>query len=124
MRKEHFWEEPTPEEVKALAQNFSPRARSRGIFPCGIKVMRVGGEVASVAMNYKETGKWERWSFQLLPPKDISMSWSRMLEWIRPVIGDRACIEIFPREEEIVNTAPVRWFWIVQDEAVLTECSL
>lgn len=68
---------------------------------------------AMYAMRYIEPGIHERWGITLWPQRDIEVSWSTMIEWLRPLIGDRVAIEVYPRDSEIINTAPTRWFWIL-----------
>ena len=118
------WGIATEDEKRALDKNFSPSARKRGVLPSKIMVLRAEtGEILLSAMQYLEEGKWERWNIQRHPPEEITSSWSTILSWLRAVVGDKTMVEIFPIDAHIVNTAPVRWFWVMPD-GVFTYCNL
>ena len=113
------WSPATTEEISALARYRSKTALSRGVMPVAVYVERIfDGEIAAVAMKYVEEGKWERWSFRDLRdkwPEDTCLTWADFLAWTRHLIGDRVYIEVYPKDEDIVNTAPVRWVWVCPD---------
>lgn len=66
-----------------------------------------------LALQYLEDGKWERWGIRNVSENNIVSTWSQIMEWLRPLIGDNHAIEVYPREKETINTAPFRWFWII-----------
>lgn len=112
-----MWEPVTEREMEMLQVIFSKLSAARGVLPCKVMVVRDPnrsvGAFRRVAMQYIEKGKWERWGIRLQPPEDIRESWSTLCEWLRPLIGNRAAIEVYPRDEDIVNTAPTRWFFVL-----------
>lgn len=122
------WELATDSEREELHPSFQRSARHRGKFPDAVYVVRNRScRVCSSAMQYIEPGKWERWGIQMFPGADIECSWSTMLKRIRPLIGDRAAIEVYPRDSNIRNSAPIRWFWVVPGDELPPEfdlCSL
>lgn len=116
------WRLATLPECLKLRPQFSKLARKRGNNPEAIYVCDgVCGSLSHYAMQYKEPGKWERWGIRLMPEAEISVSWSVMLAWLRPLIGDRAVIEVYPRNHDIVNTAPARWFWVIPSSGLPPE---
>jgi hypothetical protein len=64
-------------------------------------------------MQYIEDGLYERWGIQNHPSSEIHETWSVLLSWLRPLIGDRHAIEIYPCDSQIIDTAPIRWFWVL-----------
>jgi len=126
------WSPATPEEREKLHKFFSRMSRKRGKLPDSVHVVRDPyGTITRSAIQYIETGKWERWGIQWHHfgmyeelSKDIRESWSTILEWLRPLIGDRAAIEVYPRESQIVNTASIRWFWVLPTANVPPEFNL
>ena len=113
---EQVWQPVTPREMELLHMCFSRSARHRGKLPDAVWVVRgESGNLIRSAMQYIEPGKWERWGLQQQPPSEIRESWSTVLSWLRPLIGNRAAVEVYPQDEEILNTAPIRWFWITPD---------
>jgi len=126
--KEIVWHSPTTAEEAALTHLYSRTAARRGVSPCEVRVRRNAvNKVHMVAFKYVEPGKWDRWSISYtfgrinpgvevearIPQPEITGSWSVVLSWLRPLVGDRAVIEVYPRDAAIVNTAPFRWFWVV-----------
>lgn len=119
------WEPMTDEEYDRFQHLFQRSARKRGKMPDAVYVMRdADGRFESSAMQYIEDGKWERWGLRVHPEADIVESWSTILTWIRPLIGDRTAIEVYPRDEYIINTAPIRWFWVVPTDDIPSEFDL
>jgi len=118
------WQLLEPEKHDTLYALCSPQARRRGNSPKAIYViLNAQNKITHVAMQYLENGKWERWSFRLVPDQEIKGTWSDMMRFIRPLIGDRACIEVYPRDCAVINTAPVRHFWILPN-GLPSFCSL
>jgi hypothetical protein len=117
------WLAATDEEQLALLPFFSRSRRRVNQLPDKVLVMRsLNGIIVRSAMQYIEPHKWELWGIQRHPedglPREIIESWSTVLEWIRPLIGDRAAIEVYPRDCQIINTAPIRWFWVIPGESL------
>ena len=112
------WEKADAYLHDVLLEKFQSRvARQRGNEPSLVFVKRTVGTsgIVYVAMQYCEPGKWERWMIRKTQQQEIHGSWSDMMDLLRPLIRDRAAIEIYPRETETVNHAPVRHFWILPD---------
>jgi len=119
------WEPMPDKDYGRLQHLFQRTARKRGKVPDAVYVIRnENGVMVRIAMQYIEPGKWERWGIRTHPPETIVESWSTLLEWLRPLIGDRAAIEVYPREECIINTAPFRWFWVVASDDLPSEFDL
>lgn len=109
-----IWEPATEKELTVLAYSFSRSARYRGKMPDAIYVRRNFAETIYMAAQlYREPGKWERWSIQKVPCVELRLSWSEILYLLRPLLGNRTAIEVYPRDEDIINTANARWFWVV-----------
>lgn len=121
-----LWTPVTGREYELLHKVFQrSRRRRRGKLPDAVYEMcNEAGVPTRVALQYIEPGKWERWGIQKRPPDDIVESWSTIMGWLRPLIGDRAAIEVYPRDEQVVNTAPFRWFWIVPTDELPKEFDL
>lgn len=110
------WEKVDPELYDSLEWAHSKVARQRGNKPQSIYILITRGKRFNhVACQYLEPGKWERWVIRRTHQQEIRGSWSDMMDLLRPLICDRAAIEIYPRETETVNHAPVRHFWILPD---------
>lgn len=110
-----IWDKATPEEIEQLKPYMSRVLRSRGISPHFVCVARGKyHDVQVSAMFYKEEGKWDRIGIQLHPGIEIRCSWSKMHKYLKALSSsNETLIEIYPPLEEVVNTANVRWFWIV-----------
>lgn len=122
---EQRWEPVTEHERHILHLTFQRSARHRGKLPDAVYVVRQHGNgFIRSAMQYIEDGKWERWGIQTHPANDICESWSTIMSWLRPLIGDRAAIEVYPREHDVLNTAPIRWFWVVPTDKIPSEYDL
>lgn len=120
------WLPATESEWRDLQPSFSRIARHQGKTP--VKVMVVHsqhGQVVQSAMQYQEDGgKWERWGIQYHPGIDIVESWSTILSWLRPLVGDHSVvIEVYPPALDVVETAPVRWFWVLPS-SLFPACNL
>lgn len=102
------WQKLEGDELERYRSRMSRLARHRGVEPTAVYANKM-----FLAMQYHERDKWERWSLQLIDGDEIALSWSTVLIWLRDLIGDRRFIEVYPRDEEIVDTAPVRWFWVM-----------
>ena len=112
------WEKIAADLHGPLLDEFQSKvARRRGNEPSRVFVKRRVGtiEIVYVAMQYLEPGKWERWMIRMNHNWEIAGTWSQMMELLRPLIRDRTAIELYPRECDTVNRAPVRHFWILPD---------
>lgn len=112
------WDKIDPDLHDAMDAYWSRCANARGNDPSAIYVIhrRSGKRFTHVAIQYLEPGKWERWMIRRAHRDDqIRETWSHMMDLLRPLIGDRAAIEVYPRECDTVDTAHVRHFWILPD---------
>lgn len=114
------WELATEADKEKLSDLRSRMARKRGVFPEAVYVKRGIRYLLMAAMRYVEEGKWERWSICNVPLPgqhhlELRATWSEMAQYLRPLVGERTVIEVYPREEDTVNTRPFRWFWVVPD---------
>jgi len=109
-----IWEEASNAEWRALEKCFSRRSRRQGQLPDKLLVMRNSdGQVIRSAIQYLEDGFYERWGIQNHPSTEIRETWSVVLSWLRSLIGDQDVVEAYPRDSRIINTAPIRWFWVL-----------
>jgi hypothetical protein len=100
--------------------------RHKGRLPDLVYVMRTPeGFVRRVAFRYwGDDIRYSRWGIQNRPPSDITESWREILSWLRQLEGNRAFIEVYPSDEEIVDTIPTRWFWLLPAKLVPREFNL
>ncbi len=124
-QRETGWRAATTADIGELRLCFSRISRHRGIEPDVVMVVKnAKGLIVRSAMRYREAGKWIRWGVQNHPWSNIAESWSQTMAWLRPLIGDVNAIEVFPSDEGIVNTAPVRWFWIIPGDGLPSQFDL
>lgn len=116
---------PLPREYWDAHQSmFSRTARLRGKQPDQVFVSSGLNGIELYAQQYLEPGKWERWCIRPSCEDSLEVSWSTMLSWLRQVIGNRAAIEVYPPDGEILDRAPFRWFWLLPDNRVPEEFNL
>ena len=114
--EETTWIRATAQEVEFLKPYFSRLSRHRGILPTHVFVSHDNkGNVCLSAMRYCDAGKLERWGIQKHPSSPIVESWPTIAQWLRVLTGDYAAFEVYPRGLDVVDSAPVRWFWIFKD---------
>jgi len=108
------WEKIYSDQHNFMDAYWLKTSTARGNKPNAIYVIYSRGKRFShVALQYLEPGKWEHWAIRRAHRDDeIHGTWSTIMEMIRPLIGDRAAVEVYPRECDIVNTAHFRHFWI------------
>lgn len=106
------WIRATAEERELLKPKMSRRYRHRGIFPSNVFLIKRGAEILLIAMQYVVQDKWVHWSLQAFNGTDFACRWWDIMKRMRPLIGNRMFIEVFPNDEGIIDTAPVRWFWV------------
>lgn len=114
------WDVATITEWHTLEKHFSRRCRHQGRMPDKLLVMRgTDGQVVRSAIQYIDKGFYERWGIQNHPSSDIRETWSVILGWLRLLVGDRDIVEVYPRDLRIINTAPIRWFWVLPNDLPL-----
>lgn len=118
------WTPMTQPYSDSILGYFSRTAAARGKSPDQVFCLPVQGVGILLAQQYLEPGKWERWAIRPMHEESLEVSWSTMLSWLRPLIGNRAAIEVYPQDGIILDRAPFRWFWILPDGVVPSEFNL
>lgn len=119
------WRIAEPHEHGTLRTYFQRTRLEVGKLPDAVHLLcDQTGDIVFIALQYLEPGKWERWGLRKPHDSDIQESWSSILGYLRPLIGDRPFLEMYPPDEEIINTAPFRWFWVVAPYNSLRECDM
>jgi len=111
------WQLVDPDLHDSLEWAHSKLAAARGSKPENIYILQVrdSKKFDHIAMQYLEEDKWEHWMILRTHKQEIKRTWSEILELIRPLIGDRTVMEVYPRECDTVNTINARHFWVISD---------
>lgn len=121
---DYKWTPADFDQIDLFRKNgiYSKLASKRGIQPSDVFVLEgTVQHMTLVAMQYHEPGRYVRWGLRLvrqiargrLESAEIVQSWSTIYYLLQPLIGDKHFIEVFPRECNLIDTAPARWFWIL-----------
>jgi hypothetical protein len=124
----NHWRPATDREIEIMKKLFSRTERHRGRLPDEVFVVKrhkSKGPIQQVAMKYNGVdGKLDRWGILLSPACDICTTWSKMKDVMNPLVGDQHFIEVYPNDENVLNAAPIRWFWVLRDSELPSEFDL
>ncbi len=121
---DYKWTPADFDQIHLFRENgvYSKLAAKRGTQPSDVFILQgTIQHMTLVAMQYHEPGRYVRWGLRLvrqmargkLEFADIELSWSRIYRLLQPLIGDKHFIEVYPRECDLIDTAPARWFWVL-----------
>lgn len=72
---------------------------------------------------YDQPGKWRVLGIRRVNGNEIREGWNELQRIKDEVVGEHArALEHYPRASDLVDSAPMRWLWIVPEDVDLGRC--